>query len=139
MKKNVYLWLLTLLLLTSCSKSEEAQEIDDMILSLGTITLESEFAIMEMENIIIILDPSIKKELDYLDILVKAREDYSQLCIDVVEQAISEIGNITVDSNDKILQAWDKYDVLEQNLKGNVSNYATLVEAEELFLSPIIG
>lgn len=121
--KKFILWGILLCFMVSCSKSEEAQRVDDMISTMGVITIDSENKILDLESVVNNLDPSIRKELDNLSKLESARKEYNQLCISIVEDEISSISIVDSKSYQQITKAEKAYEELSDDLKSFVSNF----------------
>lgn len=84
MKKMILALLLLIALsmipLSSCSKSEEAQKVDDMIAAIGEVTKNSENVILAAENAYAQLEDADKKALSNYGKLQNARTAYDTLC-----------------------------------------------------------
>lgn len=126
---------ITLFILTSCFKSEEAQAVDDMISAIGTVSLNNEKAIIDVEEVVDALDKKTKRQLDNLDDLKAARDEYNSLLIKSVENEIDAIGTVTDKSEYKISVARKKYDELRDELKPSVKNYSVLTDSEDALVS----
>lgn len=139
MKKYIIsslLVVLILLSLSSCAKSEEAQAVDDIIANIGIVSLESgDEKIVAAEAAVEALSGKDKKGLDYLNQLRDKRREYNDLLIKKVEDEISAIGQVTVDSGKMIEKARNEYEALPDNLQKNILNFNVLESAEEEFES----
>ncbi len=135
MKKiSIVLWVLAAaLLFTACGKSEEAQRVDDLIASVGEISLDSEARILEAEKAVSQLEEKEQKQLDNLALLQEARAKYNRLLVENVEALITAIGTVTLDSADAIQTAGKGYASLDASLQPEVGNYAELQAAEEAY------
>lgn len=123
--------------LTGCLKSDEAKSVDVLIVSLGTVTLESEDAILKIENAYEELPNWQKKKVEYYEVLVNARDKYNDLLqeyidteISPVETLISKIGTVSDASGRKIKKARAAYDKLDPDLKKHVKGADTLFDAQ---------
>lgn len=126
------LLLLSLLMISlpSCSKSEEAQAVDDMIAAIGEVTKGSENSIQKAEEAYTQLEDADKKSLSNYGELQKARTAYDTLCAQEVDELIEKIGTVTLDSKKDIEAALSKYDSLTENQKELVNNCERLMELE---------
>lgn len=134
--KKIYVTLIvlsTFLLLTACGKTEEAQAVDDMILSIGEISEDSEADILEAELAYNKLTEKDQKSLDNYDLLIEARNSYDQLRADIVIAAINGIGTIDENSGQVLDEANALYESLTDSQKDLVENYSDLASAEETY------
>lgn len=100
--------------LCSC-KSKEATAADDMILSIGEVTLDSEKIITEAENAVAALEEKDYKQLEHLAELENARTTYDDLVDqDSARQIVESINkikdNITLESGNAIRSVRKTYD-----------------------------
>ena len=132
--KKIFSFLIILVIFcigfSGCFKSEEAQAVDDMILSIGEITLESRDAIRRAEKAVRELSEEDKKQLDELELLETHRATYNSLLVEDVENKIEKIGTVKIDNKTPIRRARTDYDRLTNELKDKVKNYDVLVAAE---------
>lgn len=135
MKKIGVLLLAVVMMLSlgACGKSEEAQQVDDLIAAIGEVSLDNESSIIKAENAILELDEKIQKQLDNTAALDEARNAYNTLLIEEVEAAISDIGTVDLESAPAIEAAKKEYETLKGDLQASVSNYNDLVSAEEAY------
>lgn len=99
MKRLTALFLSVVLLLSlcACGKSEAAKAMDETIKSIGTVSLESEEAIVNAEKMYEALTEEQKAELDNYALLVAARSDLDKLIADSIptkEEMLSVADNI---------------------------------------------
>ena len=150
---SVLLALVMVLSLTACGKSEKAKIVDEMILEIGTVTLNSEAKISAAEKAMNILSDEDRKDLDNEALLIKARSDYDQLKKEKeeadaqaaeearieglkkeaasVDEAIAAIGTVTVDSGAAISAARAAYDAANSEVQSYVTRYQELEDAEQ--------
>lgn len=147
MKRIIAFMLVVVLALSvaGCGKSEAAKIVDDQILAIGTVTLESEAAVIAAENAYAALTEEQKAELDNYAILVSARSTLDSL-IEADKQAklqaaaaeidniINAIGTVTLESNEAITAARTAYDAAEQAIQAYVSQIDALVQAEKAYM-----
>ena len=135
MKKILsFLLVLTLVLsLSACGKSEAAKTVDDQIAAIGDVTLDSEASIAAAEEAVAALPEADKKQLGNLGALEEARSTYESLVLDAaatqIEDAISAIGTVTLDSGEAISAAAAAYDGAAAEVQALVENAAALDEA----------
>ena len=81
MKRMIAICLCSILLLSlcACGKSKEAQAVDDLILAIGEVSLESENAIENAESAYLALDEKDKKTVENIEILQKAEDELFSL------------------------------------------------------------
>lgn len=82
--------ILLLFLLTACGKSENVQAVDDKIQAIGTVTLDSENAIIDAEEGYTALTDKEKKQVEYYQTLKEARNKYDSLASEKEEQEEKE-------------------------------------------------
>lgn len=120
-------------LLSACGKSEEASRVDQLIVNIGEVSLNSEAQITEAESSVSALAEQDYKQLEHLNELESARTQYNQLRAEEVEKVIFQIGSITVESEETISTAREYYDDASSAVQALVTNYNLLLEAEEEF------
>lgn len=129
--------LITIVSLTACMKSEAAKAADEMILAIGTVTLESKAAIEAAEAAVDGLEPKEVEQLDNLAVLEAARATYDQLVREdkaaTIAAQIDAIGTVTLDSGDAIAAARAAYDAEDADVQALVSNYDVLTAAEQSY------
>lgn len=134
--------------LFACGKSKESQVVADQITAIGTVTLESEAAILAAEEAYRALSEECKLEItDSAATLARARVEYEELVeaeyrqkvaadsqarVDKVIKKIDAIGEVTMASRDAIYDARVHYNFLENtDEQGFVTNIGKLEAAEE--------
>lgn len=129
-------------LLSACSKSEEAIRVDELIDSIGEVTLDSEPQIVAAEEAAKSLVKEDYEQLDKITQLEQARLQYDTLVVEeterlqkeqiaAVEAAISGIGTVTLDSEKDIAKARKLYDECVMDVRRQISNYELLTTAEK--------
>lgn len=128
-----------LLDLTGETTSEEsAKRVEDLILNIGEVTLDSLKAILDAEEAYNNLSNEAKSLIneEIYQILLDARETYNQLyeenIVNIVIALIDSIGEVTLQSESTIKQAEEAYNSLTEEQKSQVTNYDELVEAREV-------
>jgi len=120
MKKNfLFVMIMTLCLgiLVGCGKSEAAQGVDDKIHKIGTVSLESENVIVEAEEAYSKLTDKEKKQLEYYQTLVDARNKYDILVKERKEKEDKLVEEIeALISSKKIKNAKEKINELGDNV-----------------------
>ena len=132
--KKFGILLLSVLILASvsgCGKSDSARAADDLIAAIGSVTIDSEAAILLAEDAIENLSEKELSSLDNLDVLKQVREDYNSALVANVEDRISGIGTVTVNSSSIIETTRSSYNQLPADLKPRVKNYSILTKAED--------
>jgi len=133
-----------ILLLSSCGMSEEAKMADDLIAKIGTVTLNNETSILAAEAAVDALPQEQQQKLKNMEQLKEARSTFNKLEAERVSEeiamkasavikAIDAIGEVTLDSEDEITNALEKYDALEEGHRYRVSNYSKLKDAQEKY------
>lgn len=99
------------------------------------ITLESADLVTAARNAYNALTASEKQGFDsaLLSKLEEAESALGTAQVENVENLISQIGDVTADSYEKISAARSAYNALSPELQGKVDNYSTLTAAEEEF------
>lgn len=129
----VLLVLTAVLLFTACGKSEEAQKVDDLIASVGEISLDSEARILEAEKAVSQLAEKEQESLDNLALLQEARAKYNRLLVENVESFITAIGTVTLDSKEAIDAAQNALRALTKEEKSRVANADVLAQANTTY------
>ncbi|WP_448920500.1 hypothetical protein [Eubacterium sp.] len=120
---------------TAChKKSENAKRVDDMISSIGTVTLESSDQIATIDKEYEALTEEEKMELDRLEDLEGAKLELekleSQKRIDDTKALITAIGKVTLKSQKAINDAQKAYDSLSDTEKKAVDNYDVIAKSQ---------
>lgn len=116
-----------------CGKSKATIAADDLITSIGEVTLESKNKIQAAQQAISELTDWQKEQLENVDLLDSAVATYNRLLADKVEQTINSIGTVTLDSGKAIEEAQKLYDSCSSEVKSAINNYVTLKNAENEF------
>lgn len=137
--KNVFLCALIIstLFFTSCFQSKESKACDQQILEIGDVTLQSQFRIQEAEKAYNALTEKDKGNLKNYNILIDARTTYDRLVIEneasKVMKIIEAIGNVTIESGDKISRAREAFNKQSEEVKKLITNSELITEAEEKY------
>ena len=136
MKKSLCLALALAMVLLLCGcQSKEAKNADTLIASIGEVALESEAAISEAENAVLLLTEKDKESLNNLSVLESARAQYDLLVrqekASAVDELIRAIGEVDADSDDQVAKAREAYDALDADEKTYVTEADALLLAEE--------
>ena len=128
---------------TEPTKSTEVQNVENLIQSIGEVTLDSEEEIALAEEAYNLLSES-ERELisENASILVAARETYEALVeekalaeskqrVDNVVNAIDAIGTVTLETGTTLAEIQEAYEQLTEAEKGNVTNYSKLLDAKK--------
>lgn len=121
--------------LCSC-KSQEATNVDNLICSIGEVTLDSGEAIRTAESAVEALSEKDYEHLEHLEELKSARARYDDLVDrDEAERLVAAINrvkdNIKLDSKDAIAAVRIEYNKASTNVRNYVTNYSDLEVAEE--------
>lgn len=112
------------------------QHVIDKIDAIGTVTADSESIILAAREAYNVLNSANKAKVHNYSKLTSAEailEELLYASIKDVEELISEIGKISLQSNKKINQARKAYDRLTQEEKQKVTNYQDLISAEKTY------
>ena len=129
----VFLCVLISISICACGKSENVKNLESLISSIGEVTLESEDLIISAEELYNNLSAEEKETVENYSLLVAARENYDTLTIERVEALIQDIGEVSLDSGEKIETARAEYDALESEHQARVSNADMLIDAEAAY------
>lgn len=128
---TVILALALILSLTACGKSKEAQAVDDQIIAIGTVSLDSEAAIKAAEAALKALEPKAAEQVENVAMLEAARAELNILTTAAkVDDAIKAIGTVTLDSESTITAARKLFDSSSADVQAKVSAAADLTAAE---------
>ena len=120
-------------------RDEEVEAVIEKIQNIGTVTLESKTKIDEARNAYDALSDEQKELVTNYEVLTQAETAYAELSgaqhTDInaaksVMEKIEAIGEVTLDSKDKITGARAAYDALTSTQKEFVTNYTLLEKAE---------
>ena len=127
--------LFTCVSLCACGKSEAATSVDNMILEIGEVTLDSGDKITAAEKAADELEESDYKQLEQISSLEDARATYNRLvrenAVAEIEAAIESIGAVSLERDTAVFDARVKYDRAIKEVKDAVKNYEILERAEE--------
>lgn len=119
---------------SACGKSQAAIDADNLISAIGTVDLNSGPAIEAAEKAVAALEDKDLEQIEYKQILADARATYDELVkqaqIAKVEDAISAIGTVTLDSGSAIEAARNAYDESPSDIRKAVQNFSVLKDAE---------
>lgn len=111
--------------------------VEEIILTIGEVTLDSDEAITAAEQAVSELTEEEKAQLNNITDLENARYTYETLVLESkaskVEAAISAIGTVTLDSGERIKSARAAFTKSEEDVQKLVSNLADLEAAEITF------
>lgn len=131
----VIMAVLMALCLCACGKSEAVKAAEEKIAAIGEVTLDSEKRISAAEKAVEKLSDDELKQLDKAEELKKAREAYEDLVLEnkaaAVDSVIDQIGEVTLESAEKINAAQQAFEQLTEKEKGKVKNASLLNQAEE--------
>ena len=134
---------------SGCGKNQAIQECEAKIQSIGTVSLESEKAILIAEDAYKILSEDEKVQLgDNIQVLVHKRVEFDQLVLDTnkrkvaqesqsrvdnVVDLIDSIGTVSLESHNSISNAQKAFEMLDADEQAKVSNYGKLEEASDTY------
>lgn len=111
-------------------------QIEAKISAIGTVNSESGPAITEARSLYNTFTSRFNNvTISNYAVLTAAEEAYSSFAVDACKNAISAIGNVTLDSKTAIETAEGLYALLDDSQKNEVTNYATLQEARATYNS----
>lgn len=118
------------------SDKEAVDYVIEKINSIGTVTLESEEKILDARSAYDALTDKRKAMVSNYTILTDAESAFSLLkadkeAVNFVIEKINAIGTVSLESEEKIIDARAAYDGLGSKLKGQITNYDTLTAAEK--------
>lgn len=119
---------------SACGKSQAAIDADNLISAIGTVDLNSGPAIEAAEKAVAALEDKDLEQIEYKQVLADARATYDELIkqaqIAKVEDAISAIGTVMLDSGSAIEAARNAYDESPSDIRKAVQNFSVLKDAE---------
>lgn len=119
----------------ACGKSEKAKEVDELIESIGKVTLDSEKKIAEAEKAVEELDEDDVKHLDNLTMLEEARNEYDNLVCkkeaSTIDELITSIGEVSIENKEAVYSARTAYDEADKNVQKKVEKLSVLENAED--------
>ncbi len=99
--------------------------------NIGEVTLESEQTIKDTRELYEEQSENIKESVKNCDVLQNAEKHLSELKVSEVERLISEIGEVTLNAEDRYITANTSFQKLSKDEKAAVSNSDMLDNAEE--------
>lgn len=111
---------------------KKAQDIDDMITKIGQVTLNSAKNITDARKAYDQAENSVKERVKKYEDLEKAEQILSDLQVSNVIDAINAIGDVTLESKQKIINARELYDSLKVDLQTKITNYSILESSETI-------
>ena len=111
----------------------KAEETIELINQIGTVTLSNQDIVDQAKKSYDALSDQQKTLVDNSESLLAAVKQLSNLKAEDVNNKISVIGTITLESKEKITEARKAYDALSDEEKTKVNSYDELVVAEESF------
>lgn len=117
--------------------NQRVENVISLINNIGTVTTESLSDIEVAEEAYNNLSSDEKNRVTNYQTLLDARNEYNTLTLDEnvanVINLINAIGTVTIDSKDQIETAEAAYAALSDELKAQVTNYQTLVDARNTY------
>ena len=115
----------------------KAGEVDALIESIGTVTLESGETIESARKAYDALDKTVRDLVTQADELTAAENSYHKLIVeqaaDEIDGLIKAIGKVTLDDRTPITAARSAFDEAEEEIKAAVQMLPELEKAEELY------
>ncbi|MGN0804197.1 MAG: Ig-like domain-containing protein [Candidatus Coproplasma sp.] len=115
---------------------EKVANVEALISAIGTVELTEECnsKITSAQSAYNALSSTLKAQVSNASTLTTAVATYNQLSADPVIELINAIGTVNASSGTKITEARNAYSALTADQKLLVTNYATLVSAEEAYV-----
>lgn len=96
-----------LLSLSACGKSKEAAKVDDLILSIGEVSLESNEAIVAAEDAYNTLTDKDKADVEHYSDLKEAKSEFENILYTSIADDLSEMNAQCNELSSAVLQVWD--------------------------------
>lgn len=110
------------------------QTVTDAIEQIGTVSLESEDAIIRAKRAYEQIDESIQRKIKSREALFAAEDELIQLKVERAQSAIDAIGSdITLESKDAIFEAAQAFNAVPVDDREKVENRAALTKAKETY------
>lgn len=134
MKRSISLLLavLTVLSLCACGKSEQVKAVDEKIMQIGKVSVESLPEIEEARELVDALDEKERASLENYQLLLEAESAYDALKAQEVTDAIEKLRDVNVPDADEVNAARTMYSELTEAQKALVTNYGVLEETENI-------
>jgi hypothetical protein len=107
------------------------ENVNEEIAAIGTVTLNSKEDITDAKKAYDNLPDNDKEKVKAYDDLVSAEKTYEELSVKNCIELIDDIGQVTLDSEDKINAAKKAYNLLFSDSKNDITNYDALKAASE--------
>ena len=113
----------------------QAQQVSDLIDGIGEITPGSGAALDEARIAYDALPENVRAMVNNYGLLEDAEASYQEAtsAVTAVEDAITGLGEITVDSRDAMDAAWNLYNALPESSREYVENFSDLETAEDTY------
>lgn len=111
----------------------QVADIEAAIDAIGKVTLDSEGAINEAWAVYNRYDSDIQAAVSNFAVLEQAKDALFMARVQAVEAAISAIGEVTLDSAEKIKAARDVFESYDADVQAAVSNRSDLTDAEAAY------
>lgn len=115
-------------------KEKKLAAVVAFINAIGDVTLSSEVAINDAEKHFNQLTEDQKEKVTNADKLLAAKDKYNSLLCENCMSKINDIGIVTLDNQQAIIEAEDCYNRLSADNKKKITNYNILVEAREEYI-----
>lgn len=131
MKKLFALILVLTIALSLCAcKSAEAKNVEELITSIGNVSLDCESSLTAAENAYNALSEEDKASIENHDVLTAARTSFDALRVDAL---IDAIGDVTLNSESAITAAETAFAALSDETKAQVTKVSVLTNARTAY------
>lgn len=108
-----------------------AKEVEAVIQGIGEVSLEKESQVTAARTQYNQASQEVRDAVENYDVLEQAEKQLSSLKIQKVIGLIDEIGEVSLESKEKIETAYTQYNALTNTEKGQVTNYGMLTAAKD--------
>lgn len=108
-----------------------AKEVEAVIQGIGEVSLEKESQVTAARTQYNQASKEVRDAVENYDVLEQAEKQLSSLKIQKVIGLIDEIGEVSLESKEKIETAYTHYNALKNTEKGQVTNYGVLTAAND--------
>lgn len=105
------------------------ENVESKISSIGKVTLESREKIVNARLAYDNLPEDDKSKVSKYNDLLQAEADYEKLAVSTCTSLIDSIGEVTLESESKIEEAQNLYDLLSKETRDKITNYSVLKSA----------
>lgn len=111
--------------------NEKVERVETIIQNIQNVTIDSWDAISAARQEYDKLDSVLQESVSNKDTLFEAESTFENMAVQTITDAIDQIGSVSLDSEDDVLNARRTYESFDENIQRKVENSETLFAAED--------